>query len=759
MSIKIYNISATGTILKPQSKSITFRGQEKETQTVSEPISLNKSPLAVLGKSNVIDRNAEFQSTIHNNWLELPEGAFPDGWQIDAAKSVFNGENTLVTVPTGAGKTQLAHYLIHKNLKEGKTTAYTAPIKALCNEKFKLFKEKYGEENVGLLTGDTKINTEAPIKVMTTEVYRNMVLSNKFKTEQEQRKPINAVIFDELHYLGDADRGGTWEQSIILAPKDTQMLSLSATVGNDEQINNWMSKTRSTKQILISVPPEERHVPLEEFRVKSFNLKSPLSFEVTNFKLMKELKVNDKLPVIFFVFSKRKSKKLLEFFKKSGVVLNSPDKENEVEQIINKYKENGKYLGENLDIDALKKGYAIHNSGLLPMQKELVEELFQKKLLKTVIATETLGAGINMPARTVIITDIRKHVGAKYATEENGKRLLTVNEVKQMLGRAGRRNIDTKGFFYIHPTEEDDLWNIQRYIKSKPGAISNNFEPNYSFITKYYSHTQDDKTMKEIISNSLAVYDDRPEIAEEKTYSILEKFNAKKAILQKFGYLNQDKTLTPKGKLLSELNGYHQIPVIDIIFNKKLAAASPAELAGCVGSMALLSEEAAEHKNRFQEKSGKNDFAKRIKVEKFKSGFKHENNYLSWFVNDTSETLEKYNNEMSNNPKFYEIAQNEDAAKRLYDWAYLNSTNPDSKQNWRMMCRKHLGDYVDEGSIFKEITQTVDLIKQMSEIANVGLKNVTSQEDGVYFKQLKNTIEETVKLISKEPIPRSCLLR
>ena len=187
--------------------------------------------------------------------------------------NLYLGNDVLVTAPTGTGKTAIAQYVITKNLNEGKRTFYTTPLKALSNEKFREFSKIYGEENVGLLTGDTKVNPDAPVVIMTTEVYRNMVADDKFNLTKDGERSIpsnlQTVVFDELQYLGDIDRGGIWEQSIMFTPKNVQMLSLSATIGNNEDINNWIASTKK-RSTAISITPDKNYKPVKKMLKKLF---------------------------------------------------------------------------------------------------------------------------------------------------------------------------------------------------------------------------------------------------------------------------------------------------------------------------------------------------------------------------------------------------------------------------------------------------------------------------------------------------------
>lgn len=691
----------------------------------------------------------DFYGTLIKDYFQLGKYS-PDEYQKKAASKLYQGKDVLVTAPTGTGKTAIAHYVITKNMEDEKRTFYTTPLKALSNEKYKKLKEIYGEDNVGILTGDVKENVQAPIIVMTTEVYRNMVIGDKFKQKSPQLNNLKTVIFDELHYLGDVDRGGIWEQSIILSDPSTQFLSLSATIGNNTDVNDWMSKVKGKKSELVNVPPEARHVKLDfnHAMVKppkgSDNATSAKGKEIDKkeyLDLVKRLYQKDQLPAIMFVFSKKGSKELLSTFAMEGMPLTNKKERTQIEEIIEKYKKDGKYMGESLNMNALMRGYAIHNSGLLPAQKELVEELFNAKLIKVVIATETLSAGINMPARTTVITSSRKPTSLGSADGIDGKRELTPNEFHQMAGRAGRRGIDKAGFVYTLSTSKIQMDKFKALHESEPSPLQSSFKPDYSFIAGYYSHTDRDDVLQELFANSFLAYDKSPKKSAEKQNALTRIFEDRKATLNNFGYINDDNSLNLKGIMLSKLNGYQQIPLIEMIAAKKLPIATPMELAGAVGAMANVNEKPDP---KFENKD------KKDKTEEF---FTHQSDAIVEFVQDFDKTIDKYNQQMEGTKDYHKIAQNKDVAKQLFEWANLNAQSQDYRQNWKDLYSGDLSDKIrDEGSLFKSITMTVDLLKQMSNITKAALKNVDNSEDARYYSDLQATIADAVILLQKEPI-------
>lgn len=742
-------------------------------------MSLNRLPnISFTGKS--------YEKTLEENYFKLPQGASPDIFQKASAANLYAGNDVLVTAPTGTGKTAIALYVITKNLEEGKKTFYTTPLKALSNEKFRNFQKIYGEENVGLITGDTKINKDAPIVIMTTEVYRNMIFGERFKEHNPILDNLKTVVFDELHYLGDLDRGGVWEQSIILSNPKTQLLSLSATVGNNEDVARWMAKSRglgfsrpssaalrpeSSNSIfshpmqnisgntvtLINVPSKFRHVPLEFENVLMSGSKKQISKpkkdkhgnEIQDRRIpvpqnedyqrmVTMLKKNDRLPAIFFVFNKKGSKAILEHLAKFGEKLNSDSEVEQIKETIERYKSEGKYLGETLNMKALYKGYVIHNAGLLPTQKELIEELFQRKLVKVAIATETLSAGINMPARTTVISSYMKPTSDPDAV--GGRRELTPNEFHQMAGRAGRRGIDKIGYCYTMSMDSNQKAEFDFLISSEPNELKSAFNPDYSFVAGYYDSCKTDDFIKEIADKSFYTYDRNGDISAKKSKEFLKNFGTKRKVLRKFDYLDSAHNLSTKGKLLAKLNGYEQIPVIEAVVTQKFGGMSPVELAAAVGTMANI-------QIKYKPKNPLGEIRE-------KPQFSHPNNVIDYFVTKQENVLKKYNDDMAKiDEDFREVEIDTRATNHIYDWAALNNENQDSTGNWAKLIENSKANPIrDEGTLFKEITMTADLLKQIMEISEEGLYLAENKLEARYYSELKETAKEAVKLIAREPV-------
>lgn len=632
----------------------------------------------------------------------LPENCPPDKYQVEAALSILKGNNTIVTAPTGTGKTAIAHFAVKKNFNDGKKTFYTTPLKALSNQKYNDLKKLFGKENVGIMTGDRKENTQAPIIIMTTEIYRNMVTADYFGKKNEMLNNLKTVVFDEFHYMGDPDRGSVWEESIMYSPKNVQILALSATVGNNKKISGWINGIKGKQADLVNVPPENRHVPLEfrmynpeekssnrprhqaninmkyltreyynskmsDIQIRALNelatkMGSPASNkgrkrvieifrdqynqknvpieEIQDFldkhfgisqeeshsllikltdkksekgrsmmgrvvgtinptkrnpvhitKLIDELKEKDKLPAIAFVFSKKYSEELLKTSAQRGKVLTTKKEQYEIHQTLNKYRKEYGFYSTNLNEEALLKGYAIHSAAILPMQKQLVEELFNKKLVKVAYATETLAAGINMPARSVIMTDYQKPNGSitSIGSKIDVLRPLSANEFHQMAGRAGRRGIDKIGYVYLINDSPEKEAQFEKLIESDPTPIKSALKVDASMVTGFYSALNTPQDMEPILAKSFSVSEVPKEDRAAKLKQHMREFKDYTTLLNEYGFIKSVQngyTTTPKGEMANNLKGKPQIPIINAILDNRFEKASVTDIAGLVAGIA-----------------------------------------------------------------------------------------------------------------------------------------------------------------------------
>lgn len=442
-----------------------------------------------------------------------------DDFQKEACEIIDNGESVVVCAPTGAGKTVIAQHAINNALKQGCRIFYTTPLKALSNQKFYDFCEQYGADKVGLLTGDTSINRGAQIVIMTTEVFRNMLYGTNFGAVADNLKDVRYVVLDEVHYMNDEQRGTVWEESIIYCPTNIQIIALSATVANCDELTNWINTVHSKTKL---VNTDFRPVPLRFFYFDSSQPYKLLPLLTPDGKLNNKIKPekpqwargkdkrkktyvkqiiqnladNDMLPAIYFTFSRKKCDEQME--KCSGLGLNTRKEQEEIKAFIEEFIAENPHLYGNKHIEYLIQGVASHHAGLLPAWKNLVEKLFQKGLIKVVFATETLAAGINMPARSTVISSTSKRT-------DSGHRMLTANEFLQMSGRAGRRGMDEVGYVTVVGTPFQTPEEVAELVLSDSNPLESKFSPSYSMVLNLLQRFNIEES-KELILKSFGYY-------------------------------------------------------------------------------------------------------------------------------------------------------------------------------------------------------------------------------------------------------------
>lgn len=442
-----------------------------------------------------------------------------DDFQKEACEIIDNGESVVVCAPTGAGKTVIAQHAINNALKQGCRIFYTTPLKALSNQKFYDFCEQYGADKVGLLTGDTSINRGAQIVIMTTEVFRNMLYGTNFGAVADNLKNVRYVVLDEVHYMNDEQRGTVWEESIIYCPTNIQIIALSATVANCDELTNWINTVHSKTKL---VNTNFRPVPLRFFYFDSSQPYKLLPLLTPDGKLNNKIKPekpqwargkdkrkktyvkqiiqnladNDMLPAIYFTFSRKKCDEQME--KCSGLGLNTRKEQEEIKAFIEEFIAENPHLYGNKHIEYLIQGVASHHAGLLPAWKNLVEKLFQKGLIKVVFATETLAAGINMPARSTVISSTSKRT-------DSGHRMLTANEFLQMSGRAGRRGMDEVGYVTVVGTPFQTPEEVAELVLSDSNPLESKFSPSYSMVLNLLQRFNLEES-KELILKSFGYY-------------------------------------------------------------------------------------------------------------------------------------------------------------------------------------------------------------------------------------------------------------
>jgi superfamily II RNA helicase len=514
-----------------------------------------------------------------------------DTFQEEACLSLEKGHHVLCLAHTSAGKSTIALYAIAKVLLEGKRLIYTAPVKSLSNQKYAELKKKYGDDKVGLATGDNKINLDADILVMTTEILRNMLSKPSWSTtaitsadaarlaqkSPEEREAAEAavaqsderlacVVFDEAHYINDRSRGNVYEECIMKLPSKVQMIFLSATMANPQHFQNWVQKIKPDRPVGVSstlkrpvplcfhvfVPkPEtfEDNMPWEtaleeghlavilngehgQFQSEVYTNMCKRYHEVVNYKLVKPkeerekigingppvrekpdlptpptepaalkrvkrtvpwhmigmmnkfvnfLSINNQLPAIFFTLSRKKCNTLANHVESNLI---TGGERREIEDIfdfhIRALSDATQYRQVNELRALLLKGIGVHHSGMLTLLKEIVEMIFTKGLIKLMFATETLAIGVNTPTRVTCFTDVMKFDGYS-----NYKRALTVEEFKQMAGRAGRRGLDKVGNVIYFPVEDPLLLpEIQSMLSGPLRVLSSNFSVTTQYVLR-----------------------------------------------------------------------------------------------------------------------------------------------------------------------------------------------------------------------------------------------------------------------------------
>jgi hypothetical protein len=369
-------------------------------------------------------------------------GLEPYPVQEQAIGHIVAGRSVLVTVPTGTGKTVMAKAGIFAAFERGQRAVYTTPLRALTEEKYRELCDDFGPGNVGMATGDFKINREAPIQVEVAEILWNRIVSDK------NVSPADVVIMDEGHYFNDHERGYVWEQSIIGLDPRAQLVVLSATVGHPDRFCHWVELTRRVPMHLVE--SRDRRVPLVHDYREQFLV-----------DVVKDLAHTGDVPAIVFVFGRELCFEVARLLK-SCRRFTTDDERAKIEAAC---AETLLPTGAARELKPLlTHGIGIHHAGILPRYKQLVEQLALERLVKFVVSTETIAAGINLPARTVVFPSLRKYI-------QKQARLVTAAEYHQMAGRAGRPQFDDKGLA-ITIAPEEVVSDLRRELKDagrRPG--------------------------------------------------------------------------------------------------------------------------------------------------------------------------------------------------------------------------------------------------------------------------------------------------
>jgi ATP-dependent RNA helicase HelY len=428
-----------------------------------------------------------------------------DGFQRQALDALDAGGSVVVAAPTGSGKTVVAQYAVDRALASGGKAFYTTPLKALSNQKYAELVRRHGANAVGLLTGDNAINGNAPVVVMTTEVLRNMIYASAPALDG-----LRYVVLDEVHYLQNAYRGPVWEEVIIHAPPGVDLVCLSATVSNAEELADWIRTVRGETSAIIE---DRRPVALHDLyllgdkgaeqllllptlvdgrpnpeaaALDSKTLRHPgmrgrprgRLFTPRRVEVLELLEEYDMLPAIYFIFSRAACDDAVTQCVREGKRLTSADDRRQIRAIAEQYVD--ALSDEDLAVldyagwlTGLEAGYAAHHAGMVPPFKEAVEACFAAGLVKAVFATETLSLGINMPARSVVIEKLTKFTGERHE-------FLTPGEYTQLTGRAGRRGIDEVGYAVVLWSPFVPFDQVAGLAGARSYALTSSFRPTYN---------------------------------------------------------------------------------------------------------------------------------------------------------------------------------------------------------------------------------------------------------------------------------------
>jgi superfamily II RNA helicase len=561
-----------------------------------------------------------------------------DAFQEEAIHHIAAGTSVIVSAPTGAGKTLIAEFAIFRALANGQRIAYTTPIKALSNQKYADFCRQFGAEHVGILTGDVQVNSQAPVLVMTTEILRNM-----FYLEPPEN--LGYVVLDECHYMGDEGRGTVWEEIIINCPKAVPLVALSATVSNIDEIAAWIADIHRP---IVAIQHPVRPVPLDYFlvdpqgslvRARDVLKKGhPLLAErgpgrrhrrrrgPDVGRLILQLQARHWLPAIYFIFSRAGCEAALRRCLRDGIRFIDTRGADEIETAIDKTL--GDYPSitpeselNRLILEGLRQGIGIHHAGMLAALKRLTEVLFERGLVQVVFATETMSLGIHMPAKSVVIENLRKR-------SDYGFRTLRVGELTQMAGRAGRRGIDSQGTCIVAVEGREALDDALRLIEGQPEPIESRFRIGYSSAALLIQSLRDPQTIRKTIERSFGQFQNRRLIKrleaerdklarrrgerskrsehgwpawEQRTRQLTllrdsywDEFLRITRILQHFDYLRAGE-LSSEGRLVATLRHDNELLVARVLFSGILDRLTPAELAAVLSCLSEQSREGDSH--------------------------------------------------------------------------------------------------------------------------------------------------------------------
>ena len=453
-----------------------------------------------------------------------------DPFQKRGTAAIDRGHSVLVAAPTGSGKTLIAEHAVDRALSLGRRAFYTTPLKALSNQKLQDFRRRLGVDSVGLLTGDVAVHADAPVVVMTTEVLRNMLYA-----KSSALVDLGCVILDEVHYLQDAYRGPVWEEVIIHTPPDVQFVCLSATVSNASELAGWMTSVRGTTEVvvhterpvelvnhyligergrsdlvelptLIGKAPNPVGIEMDDARhrgTRRRGMPRPKWFTPPRSEVVHFLAENNRLPAIFFVFSRAGCDEAALGLKNTGVQLTTAPEKVRIREVVERHTarldaRDLATLGYEQFIGTLVAGVGAHHAGLVPPFKVAVEECFIAGLVKVVFATETLALGVNMPAKAVVLDSLSRFKG-------HGHELLTPGDYAQLTGRAGRRGLDPVGHAVVLWSPFDSFAQVAALAASQDFRLTSAFRPTYNMVVNLVASHEPDEARR-LLEQSFGQY-------------------------------------------------------------------------------------------------------------------------------------------------------------------------------------------------------------------------------------------------------------
>jgi superfamily II RNA helicase len=515
-------------------------------------------------------------------------------FQRQAAAALDTDHNVLVAAPTGAGKTLVAEYAIHLAQKQGTRALYTAPIKALSNQKFRDFTADPDIHSVGLSTGDITLNSSGQVLVMTTEILRNTLVE-----DASLLSDVGVVVFDEVHFMDDPDRGSVWEETLMFLPKNVIIVALSATIDNLGQFAAWLERVR--ERPVTVVEETNRPVPLKHFlyhpkagvfppsRLKPVRARFKAHKKNRAYKmrddnpLLDELIQDERLPILYFCFSRRLCETKARKVSRKRRLTSKAEaaeftKQWEAGRAEFGFDDSGGPMGELRGM--LARGVGFHHAGMLPLQKEMVERLFATGLVKLLYTTETFALGINMPARAVVFDSLTKFDGVDFD-------YMRTRDYMQMAGRAGRLGMDSEGLVYSVLEMEDVMEApIHRIQAGRVEPITSRFNLDYATLVHLHGLAGRDYAAQ-VWENSFAAFQarehssKREERNRRRMRAILDK---RFRFLEEMGYIRGEREILARGRTCLHLFGY-EIQLTELLYEGVFEDIDPPALCGLIAAV------------------------------------------------------------------------------------------------------------------------------------------------------------------------------